>query len=132
MVASSAERDRTGLVTGITDRRRKDGYGSFIRGAEREFRDTGPPVVVAAISLRRYAMTQILVGGMPCEARIAGQIAEAERQVRSFLMTATRYLAPGRDLVALSHLEAAADDTRSMTADEFDRTLLKVWRNPGK
>ena len=77
-------------------------------------------------------MTHILAGGMPREARIAGQIAEAERQVRSFLMTATRYLAPGRDLVALSRLEAAADDTRSMTADEFDRTLLKVWRNPGK
>lgn len=77
-------------------------------------------------------MTHILAGGMPREARIAGQIAEAERQVRSFLMTATRYLASGRDLVALSRLEAAADDTRSMTADEFDRTLLKVWRNPGK
>jgi len=77
-------------------------------------------------------MTHILAGGMPREASIAGQIAEAERQVRSFLMTATRYLASGRDLVALSRLEAAADDTRSMTADEFDRTLLKVWRNPGK
>lgn len=77
-------------------------------------------------------MTDILAGSVPRETRFAGPIAEAERQVRSFLVTATRYLASGRDLVALSRLEAAADDTRSMSADEFDRTLLKVWKNPGK
>ena len=34
--------------------------------------------------------------------------------------------------VRQSRLEAAAEDTRSMSADEFDRTLLKVWKNPGK
>ena len=77
-------------------------------------------------------MTHVLAGGIPREARIAGQIAEAERQVRSFLMTATRYLAPTRDLGTLTRLEAATEDTRSMSADEFDRTLLKVWKNPGK
>jgi hypothetical protein len=78
------------------------------------------------------AMTDILAAGMPREAPFAGQIAEAEHQVRAFLMTATRYLASGRDLAGMSCLEAAAGDTRRMTPDEFDRKLLKVWKNPGK
>ena len=77
-------------------------------------------------------MTDILAGGVPHEAGFAGQIMEAERQVRSFLVTATRYLASGMDMVALNCLEAAARDTGSMSADEFDRKLLKVWKNPGK
>ena len=77
-------------------------------------------------------MTDILAGGVALESGFARQIAEAERQVRSFLVTATRYLASGKDPVALSRLEAAAEDTRSISADEFDRTLLKVWKNPGK
>jgi hypothetical protein len=77
-------------------------------------------------------MTDILAAGTPREAPFSGQIAEADRQVRAFLMTATRYLAAGRDLVGMSCLEAAAGDTRSMTPDEFDRKLLKVWKNPGK
>ena len=38
-------------------------------------------------------MTNILAGGVALEAGFASQIAEAERQVRSFLVTATRYLA---------------------------------------
>ena len=77
-------------------------------------------------------MTDILAGGVSRETRFLGPMAEAERQVRSFLMTATRYLAPGRDLGALRCLEAAAEDTRRMSDDEFDRTLLRVWKNPGK
>lgn len=77
-------------------------------------------------------MTDILAGGVPQETRFAGQIMEAERQVRSFLVTATRYLSSGMDMVALSCLEAAAKDTGSMSADEFDRKLLKVWKTPGK
>jgi len=77
-------------------------------------------------------MTDILAAGVPQETRFAGQIVEAERQVRSFLVTATRYLASGMDKVALSCLEAAAEDTSGMTADEFDRKLLKVWKTPGK
>jgi hypothetical protein len=77
-------------------------------------------------------MTDILAGGVPHETRFASQFAEAERQVRSFLVTATRYLASGGENVALSRLEAAAQDTGSMSADEFDRKLLKVWKNPGK
>ena len=77
-------------------------------------------------------MTDILAGGVSLETGIASHIVEAERQVRSFLMTATRYLAPGRDMPALENLEAAARDTRSMSADEFDRTLIRVYKNPGK
>jgi hypothetical protein len=77
-------------------------------------------------------MTDTLAGCVGIETGFASQIAEAERQVRSFLVTATRYLASGRNIVALSHLEAAAADTKGMSADEFDRTLLKVWKNPGK
>jgi len=77
-------------------------------------------------------MTDILAGGAPQENGFASQIMEAERQVRSFLVTATRYLASGIDAVALNCLEAAANDTGGMTADEFDRKLLKVWKNPGK
>lgn len=77
-------------------------------------------------------MTDILAGGATIETGFASQIAEAERQVRSFLMTATRYLASGIDVVALRRLEAAAEDPRGMSADEFDRTLLKAWKNPGK
>jgi len=77
-------------------------------------------------------MTDILAGGVALEAGFAGPITEAERQVRAFLVTATRYLASGGEFVALKRLEAAALDTRSMSADEFDRTLLKVWKNPGK
>ncbi len=77
-------------------------------------------------------MTDILAGGVALETGFASQIADAERQVRAFLVTATRYLASGREALALKRLEAAALDTRSMSADEFDRTLLKVWKNPGK
>ena len=77
-------------------------------------------------------MSDILAGGVPQETRFAGQIMEAERQVRSFLVTATRYLASGIDMVSLNCLEAAARDTGGMSADEFDRKLLKVWKNPGK
>ena len=77
-------------------------------------------------------MTDILAGGVSLEAGIASHIVEAERQVRSFLMTATRYLAPGRDMPALENLEAAARDTGSMSADEFDRILIRVYKNPGK
>lgn len=76
-------------------------------------------------------MTNILAGGVALENGFACQIAEAERQVRSFLVTATRYLASGKDPVALSRLDAA-EETWCMSADEFDRTLLKVWKNPGK
>lgn len=77
-------------------------------------------------------MTDILAGGAALETGFASQIAEAERQVRSFLVTATRYLASGKDQLVLGCLEAAAADTQRMSADEFDRTLLKVWKNPGK
>jgi hypothetical protein len=77
-------------------------------------------------------MTNILAGGVALETGFACQIAEAERQVRSFLVTATRYLVSGKDPVALSRLEAAAEDAWCMSSDEFDRTLLKVWKNPGK
>ena len=77
-------------------------------------------------------MTDILAGGVCLETGLASHIVEAERQVRSFLMTATRYLAPGRDGSAFENLEAAAWDTRSMSADEFDRTLIRVCKNPGK
>ena len=77
-------------------------------------------------------MTDILAGGVALETGFASQIADAERHVRTFLVTATRYLASGREVLALKRLEAAALDTRSMSADEFDKTLLKVWKNPGK
>lgn len=77
-------------------------------------------------------MTDILAGGVPHQTGFTGQFAEAERQVRSFLVTATRYLTSGGENVALNCLEAAAQDTGTMSADEFDRKLLKVWRNPGK
>lgn len=77
-------------------------------------------------------MTTILAGGVSLETGFASQIADAERHVRSFLMTATRYLASGRDSIALRRLEAAAEHTGSMSADEFDRTLLGVCRNSGK
>jgi len=33
---------------------------------------------------------------------------------------------------ALENLEAAARDTGSMSADEFDRILIRVYKNPGK
>ena len=42
-------------------------------------------------------MTDILAGGVALETGFASQIAEAERQVRSFLVTATRYLASGKE-----------------------------------
>ncbi len=77
-------------------------------------------------------MTNVHAGDCAREAGIAGQILEAERQVRSFLVTATRYLASGTESVALSRLETAAEDTCGMSADEFDRSLLKAWKNPGK
>ncbi len=77
-------------------------------------------------------MTNILAGGVALETGFACQIAEAERQVRSFLVTATRYLASGKDSVALSGLESVEKNALCMSADEFDRTLLKVWKNPGK
>jgi len=77
-------------------------------------------------------MTNILAAGVAIETGFASQIADAERQVRSFLVTATRYLASGRDSIALRRLEAAAEHTGSMSADEFDRTLLGVWKNSGK
>jgi hypothetical protein len=77
-------------------------------------------------------MTDILAGGVALETGFASQMTEAERHVRAFLVTATRYLASGKEFIALKRLEAAALDTRSMSADEFDKTLLKVWKNPGK
>jgi len=77
-------------------------------------------------------MTTILAGGVALETGFASQIADAERHVRSFLVTATRYLASGRDSIALRRLEAAAEQGGSMSADEFDRTLLGVCRNSGK
>ncbi|MCB1501127.1 MAG: hypothetical protein KDK07_15290 [Bauldia sp.] len=77
-------------------------------------------------------MTDMLAGGVPLETGFANHMIEAERQVRSFLMTATRYLAPGRNVSAFANLEAAALDTRSMSAAEFDRTLIRVCKNPGK
>jgi hypothetical protein len=77
-------------------------------------------------------MTDILAGGLPEDRGFGGQFLEAERQVRAFLVTATRYVASGMDMVALKCLEAAAEDTGSMSADEFDRKLLKAWKNPGK
>lgn len=77
-------------------------------------------------------MTDTLCCSAAPDTGFASQIAEAERQVRSFLVTATRYLASGRNASALSQIEAVAQDNRSMSADEFDRTLLKVWKNPGK
>jgi hypothetical protein len=77
-------------------------------------------------------MRDILAGGVALETGFASQIADTERHLRDFLMTATRYLASGKELLALKRLEAAGLDTRSMSADEFERTLLKVWKNPGK
>ncbi|HET7715600.1 MAG TPA: hypothetical protein VFK86_08220 [Bauldia sp.] len=77
-------------------------------------------------------MTETLAGGVAIETGFASPIADAERHVRAFLVTATRYLASGRELLALKRLEAVGLDTRSMSADEFDRALLKVWKNPGK
>jgi hypothetical protein len=76
-------------------------------------------------------MSDILAGGVNFETGLAGQIAEAERHVRTFLVTATRYLA-GKDPLSLQRLEAQGLDTGSMSADEFDRTLLRLWKNPGK
>ena len=72
-------------------------------------------------------MTDILAGGVPCADGLVRQIAEAERQTRAFLVTATRYLATGSDLVALNGLEGV--DADCLSADEFDRKLLRVWKN---
>jgi hypothetical protein len=77
-------------------------------------------------------MTDILAGGIPAESRFAGHMAETERHLRSFLLTATRYLASGREQLGLQRLEAEKLDVRSMTADEFDRALIGLWKNSGK
>ena len=73
-------------------------------------------------------MTDILVFDAPRDAGTARHM--AERHVRSFLITATRYLAPGRDLAALDHLES--EEMRRLPTHEFDRRLLGVWKNTGK
>jgi len=77
-------------------------------------------------------MTNILASGVAGEAHFASHMMDTERQVRSFLVTSARYLASCRDAVVLGRLEAAAEDTWSMSADEFDRMLVKDWRNSGK
>jgi hypothetical protein len=76
-------------------------------------------------------MTDI-VASLPAEGRFAGQLADAERQVRAFLMTATRYLASGTQRLALDRIGNEAIRSPAMTADEFDRMLLGTWQNQGK
>ena len=77
-------------------------------------------------------MTDIAAAGNAAHVAFAGPLVEAERQVRAFLVTASRYLASGRELPSLDRIEAGALDADSLSADEFNSALLGIWQNPGK